>query len=309
MKRSGLGRGLDALLTSTEPGNEAIGVSVSAARAAGVHEVPTGAIQPNPYQPRQAIDPAALEELVASVRVHGLIQPLIVTEADGGYRLIAGERRWRAAQAAGLERVPVVVRTASEKEMLALAIIENVQRADLDAIEAAQAYRKLMDSFSLTQQEVAELVGKSRTAIANTVRLLNLAPEVRTLVAEGHLSEGHGRALLGIDDLEAQRATARRAIAGAWTVRQTEEEVRRMGQRDKPQSRSPDADDTAKGSRGVSRSGSVDPDTAAALRELEGILGTKVELRRQGEVGQLVIHFYSQEELSALYELLASGAK
>jgi ParB family chromosome partitioning protein len=285
--RRGLGRGLDALLTSTE------------GEPPDLREVPTDAIRPNPYQPRHGTDDADLEELAASIRAHGIIQPLVVCpvpEGDG-YQLVAGERRWRAARMAGLDLVPVVVRAANPQEMLALAIVENLQRTDLDPIEAAQAFRRLMDEFALTQREVAELVGRSRTAIANTVRLLGLAEEVQRLVGEGHLSEGHGRALLAIDDPAGQVAMARRAIAGGWTVRRVEAAVRGLDEGVEERG--------AKAHR--ERRPRRDPDTEAAARELEAALGTRVEIRRRGDGGQVVIYFYAEEELAALYDRLAEG--
>lgn len=292
-RRAGLGRGLDALLTSTE----------QEAPAAGVGEIPTEAVQPNPYQPRRSMDEAALAELAESVRRHGLIQPLVVRpNDDGGYTLIAGERRWRAAQAAGLETVPAVVRDASDQEMLALAIIENVQRTDLDPIEAARGYRRLIDDFGLTQQDVAELVGKSRPAIANTLRLLNLSPELQDLVSQGHLSEGHARALLAVDDPSDQLALARAAIANGWTVRRLEAEAQRQRE-----ARSPEPPAAGKTS-GASPARELDPDTAAAVKALEEALGTRVEIRRRGSGGQLVLHFYSEEELAALYDRLTGGS-
>jgi ParB family chromosome partitioning protein len=270
-KRSGLGRGLDALLTSTEHPPD----------AGGMREIPVADVQPNPFQPRRHMDEAALEELTASIRVHGLIQPLVVKPDDsGGYTLIAGERRWRAAQAAGLDHVPAVVRDATDQEMLALAIIENVQRADLDPIEAASGYRQLMDSFALSQSDVANLVGKSRTAIANTVRLLGLSSDVRELVSRGNLNEGHARALLTIEDPGDQLAMAQRAVAGGWTVRRVSRPARRK------------------------RRVPLDPDTASAVKALEAALGTRVDIRRRGAGGLLVLHFYSEEELSALYDRL-----
>jgi ParB family chromosome partitioning protein len=293
--RRGLGRGLDALLANTQPPAE------SAAGGGEVPRVAVDAIRPNPYQPRRAIDAAELEELVASVRVHGLIQPLIVTRDGDGYCLVAGERRWRAAQAAGLTEVPAIVREVGPRDMLALAIIENVQRTDLGPIEAAQAFRQLMDEFKLTQAEVAELVGKSRAAIANTVRLLNLSAPVRQLVAAGKLSEGHARALLGLEDPDVQLAVARRAIAGDWTVRRAEVEVRERAQ---PGGSRPGR----AAAPAAARPAATDPDTAAAARALEGALGTRVEIRRRGPGGQLILHFYSEEELAALYDRLIGGA-
>jgi ParB family chromosome partitioning protein len=257
-----------------------------------MREIPVADVQPNPFQPRRHMDEAALEELTASIRVHGLIQPLVVKPDDsGGYTLIAGERRWRAAQAAGLDHVPAVVRDATDQEMLALAIIENVQRADLDPIEAASGYRQLMDSFALSQSDVANLVGKSRTAIANTVRLLGLSSDVRELVSRGNLNEGHARALLTIEDPGDQLAMAQRAVAGGWTVRRVEAEVRQAAK---------SASRPARRKRRVP----LDPDTASAVKALEAALGTRVDIRRRGAGGLLVLHFYSEEELSALYDRL-----
>jgi ParB family chromosome partitioning protein len=281
MTRRGLGRGLDALLTSTE------------SPPASLDEVPVASIEPNPYQPRHGSEGEELDDLIASVKAHGLIQPLVVKAKDEGYQLIAGERRWRAAQAAGLKTVPVVVRDASPKEMLALAIVENVQRSDLDPMETAEAYRRLMSEFDLSQADVAGLVGRSRVAVANTVRLLNLSEPVQRMVSQGALSEGHGRALLTVADPEAQRALAQRAAKAGWTVRRLEAEARTAG----PGSR-------ARGRR-KDRGAALDPDTAAAVRDLEERLSTKVEILRRGSKGRLVIHFYSDEELSKLYDRLS----
>lgn len=296
-KRSGLGRGLDALLSSTEPG-----VDPAQRSSAPTVEVPIGDIQPNPYQPRKHFDADDLGDLAASIRSHGLIQPLLVMPDGPAWRLIAGERRLRAAQLAGLERVPVVVRSATPQEMLAIAIIENVQRTNLDALEAAQAYRRLMDEFDLTQAEVADLVGKSRTAVANTLRLLGLAADVRALLTDGHLSEGHGRALLGLPSAAAQLSMAKRAIADGWSVRRMEAEVRR--QLESLVAAPSDGSDAPK-----SGTEPADADTLAAARRLEESLGTRVEIRRRGLGGQVVIHFFAEEELAALYERLAGGQR
>jgi ParB family chromosome partitioning protein len=314
-KRAGLGRGLDALLQSspTEPRDRAeSGTGDAESRAAGmpreasVMELPTLAIRPNPYQPRQHFDSEALDELTASIREHGLIQPLLVKREGSEFVLIAGERRWQAAQAAGLQRVPVVVREASDREMLALAIIENVQRADLNPIESAAGYRRLMDEFELTQTEVARLVGKSRTALANTLRLLGLAPDVQQLLSAGHISEGHARALLGIGDAAEQLALAKRIIADAWTVRRTESAVRdRVAILDgKPGAEDVSPANSGAASQPATTAVAPDPDTRAAIVALERALGTRVEIRRRGAGGQLLIYFYSEEELAALYDRL-----
>ncbi len=313
--RRGLGQGLDALLRSTEVEVAVQDPPVSeqtAARAApgplpgGMREMAIDDLRPNPFQPRQSMDSAALGELADSIRVHGLIQPLLVTPDGDGYCLIAGERRWQAARLAGLTHVPVVVRAAEPQEMLDLAIIKNVQRADLGPIEMAEAYRRLIRDFGLTQTEVAHLVGKSRAAITNTLRLLNLPDEVRALVIDGSLSEGHARALLAADSPAQQLGLAHRAIAGGWTVRQMEAEVRHLSQPAPPVA---DAGSTGMPARrtpqaGTSPTREVDPDTAAAIDALQRSLGTRVEIRRHGEGGQLVVHFYSEEELAGLYDRL-----
>ncbi len=282
MTRRGLGRGLDALLEST-------------ASAVGLHEVDVELITANPFQPRHEPDDDSLEELTRSVHAHGLLQPLVVRPEGDGFQLIAGERRWRAAKAAGLKTVPVVVREADPTEMLALALIENVQRSDLNPLETAEAYRRLMDEFDLTQQEVSKLVGKSRAAVANTTRLLALADPVRTLLAERRISEGHARALLAVKDPKLQLSLGRRAAAEGWSVRRLEAAVREA------------TTEAAPMQSGPSRHQQTDPNTAEAVRKLEESLGTKVEIRRRGEAGRLVIHFYSEEELATLYDLLTES--
>ncbi len=289
-KRSGLGRGLDALLNSTTTAGDETPATTPTV------ELPIGDIRPNPYQPRKHFDPTELDELAASIRAHGLIQPLLVMPDGAGWCLIAGERRWRAAQLAGLTRVPVVVRNATPQEMLAIAIIENVQRTNLGALEAGQAYRQLMDEFQLTQAEVADLVGKSRTAVTNTLRLLGLDADVQALLAEGHISEGHARALLGLPDGPSQLAMAKRVVADGWSVRRTEAEVRRLAA-------SLDALGDA-GAVAPTSSGGLDADTLSAVRNLEASLGTRVEIRRRGNGGQVVIHYFAEEELAALYARL-----
>lgn len=281
MKRRGLGRGLDALLASTE------------GSGGSWMEVPIDAIRPNPFQPRHEVNDAELSDLAASIGVHGLIQPLIVRADGEQYELIAGERRWRAAKLAGLATVPVIVREADRREMLALALVENLQRSDLSPIEAAEAYRRLMSEFELTQEDVAGLVGKSRAAVANTMRLLSLAPEVQQLIASGQLSEGHGRALAGVRSASDQIELCQRAVAGGWTVRELEREIQRHSE---AQGLSP--------GRRRERGSRVRDETAAAF---EQALGTRVEIRRRKRGGQLIIHFYSDEELAGLYDRLAGN--
>ncbi len=227
----GLGRGLGALIPPSSAAQPE-GTSEGVAAVAGVLEVPVTDILPNPHQPRTTMEPASLAELTASIREHGVIQPLIVTRSRptdrAPYQLIAGERRWRAAQMAGLSVVPVLLKEATPQQSLELALVENIQRADLNPLEEAEAFQALMADFGLSQQEVANQVGKSRVAVANTVRLLRLPDRVKALLAQGTLSEGHARALLSLEDDEQIVRAAEQVVARELTVRQTEELARRL---------------------------------------------------------------------------------
>jgi len=282
--RRGLGRGLGALI----PGGEA---------GPGLLEVDTQDIVPNPRQPRSRMDPDSLLELADSIREHGLIQPLIVArvESEGDspdqatsprYQLIAGERRWQAAQMAGLEQVPVVVKEVTPQETLELALVENIQRADLNPLEEASAYRQLVDEFGLTQEKVAARVGRSRSSVANSLRLLGLPDEIKAPLAEGKISEGHARAILGLAALELQLLVLKAVFQRSLSVRQTEELVRRLSAQ-KPEKK---------------QSKVSPPETSALETAFRSALGTKVNLVRSRKGGRLVIHFYSEEELQHLYD-------
>lgn len=278
-KRKALGRGLSSLIPDSDQSDDAQGGLVTVALAA---------ISPNPQQPRSKLDQDSLEELAASIREHGLIQPLIVTEtANGRYTLIAGERRWRAATLAGMTELPVVVKEASPQEMLELAIIENVQRDDLNAIEEAVAYQQLIDEFGMTQEDVAKRVGKSRPTVANLLRLLKLAPEIQAAVVEGRISGAHARALLPLPTPESQKAVMKTIIKNDLSVRQVEALVKKMltGPEPKP----------AKKVR-------ISPEMAALAGEISQSLGTKVDIQQGAKGGKVVIHYYSDEELQAIYE-------
>lgn len=280
--RKGLGKGLGALIPTAED---------NAAAAQGVAEVPLASITPNPRQPRSTIRDQDLVELAASIEEHGIIQPLIVSRAPDGYQLIAGERRWRSARLAGLTTVPVIVKEAAPSEMLELALVENIQRADLNALEEAIAYRQLIEEFGLTQEQAARRVGKSRAAVANTLRLLKAARPVQEALLAGRISEGHARALLGLEREEAQEAALKTVLKQGLNVRQAEELVRRLlgqGEKQRPVP-------------------VVSPETRALESRFRETLGTKVNLRRSGEGGRIVIHFYSDEELNALYERIVEG--
>ncbi len=275
-KKGGLGKGLGALLPDTEVG-------------AGLSEAPIGAITPNPRQPRSHIDESALRELAESIREHGMIQPLIVTRlADGRYGLIAGERRWRAAQLIGLPSVPVIVKDAAPQQTLELALIENVQRADLSPLEEAQAYRQLIDEFGLTQEQVAQRVAKSRVAVANTLRLLKLPESIQKRLADASLSEGHARALLMLDDTTHMQRLVSQIVSGGLSVRQVEELVRRLNAGKPPARKRKSAD-------------GAPANTRALEDRMRRALGTKVNLYRTSRGGKVVIHFYSEDELDAIY--------
>ncbi len=277
----GLGRGLDALIP-TGPGDS------------GVLELPLDRIERSPTQPRAEFDEALLGELAASIAVHGVIQPIIVRNlADGGYQLIAGERRLRAARIAGLETIPAVVREGADgTDSLELALIENLQRADLNPIETALAYRDLIDRFGLTHEAVARQVGKSRVAVSNSLRLLDLAPETRQAISEGRISEGHGRALAAISIPELQRAALGVVLERQLSVRQTEELVRRK--RDEVP--------------GTAEKRPLTHDLQDLEAQLRGVLATKVGIVRTRRGGRLVIDFYSDEELDRLYSIITRGA-
>jgi len=276
--RRALGRGLDALIPATES-------------KAGAAEIPIALVSPNPHQPRQSISEDSLAELVASIREHGVIQPLVVTQIGDEYQLIAGERRWRAAQLAGLTTVPAIVKETTPQQMLELALVENVQRADLNALEEAGAYRQLMDEFGLTQEEVAERVGKSRTAVANTVRLLRLPDDIQEALAAERISEGHARAILALPTARLQRQVVAVIEERGLNVRQTEALVRHM--QAEPQVPVPKAE--------------LSPQDQDAVDKFQARLGTRVNLVRGKKGGRVVIHFYSEEELQAIYEAIVGA--
>jgi ParB family chromosome partitioning protein len=285
--KRGLGKGLAALIPTEL-------AELAEVAAASVREVHVDAIAPNPRQPRQKQDPAALQELADSIREHGLIQPLIVTAASSdqqvvgvSYQLIAGERRWVAARLAGLTAVPVIVKEATPQQMLEMALVENVQRADLNPLEEAAAYRQLIDEFGLTQEEVAARVGKSRVAVANVVRLLRLPDEVKAALLEGQISEGHARALLSAETPETMIQLLKVVLRQGLNVRQTEELVRRGTDVARAQPPTPPS-----------------PDTTALEDRFRQALGTRVRLLRSKKGGRLVIHFYSEEELQAIYDAI-----
>jgi len=277
-----LGRGLAALIPQ------------AVASTPGPVEISIVDIERNPFQPRTAFEDDALAELAASIAAHGVLQPILVTETVDGYRLVAGERRLRAAQMAGLERIPVVIRQADERDQLELALVENLQRADLNAMETARAYRQLRDQFALTNEEIADQVGKARPTIANTLRLLDLEPEVQEAIEAGRIGEGHGRAMLGLP-ASGQRQLLALTVARGLAVRQVEELARRL--RDGAPANPARATTTRQADAEIER---VEDDLRRAL-------GTKVRLARRRRGGRIIIEWYSNEELERLYERLTGG--
>jgi ParB family transcriptional regulator, chromosome partitioning protein len=278
-RTQGLGRGLAALIPQRPP------------TATGSIEIPLERIRENPRQPRLRMDDEALAALAESIRQHGVIQPILVTETIDGYTLVAGERRVRAARIAGLDRIPAIVRQLADRQQLELALVENLQREDLDPMEAARAYRQLMDEFSFTQDDLATRVGRARSTVANTLRLLDLHPAVQDAVAASLITEGHARALGGLPT-EAQAPAVTTVIADDLSVRQTEELVRRV--------REPRADR-------VATQAAPDPDVERVEEDLRRSLGTKVRLTRTRRGGRIVIEYFGDEELARLYQRLVGG--
>ncbi|HEY7524638.1 MAG TPA: ParB/RepB/Spo0J family partition protein [Candidatus Limnocylindrales bacterium] len=280
-RSAGLGRGIAALIPQRP------------AAEAGATEVALDRIRPNPHQPRRRFDEATLLGLAASIREHGVIQPVVVTEVLDGYQVVAGERRLRAARLAGLDRVPVLVRQLADREQLELALVENVQREDLDPIEEAHAFRQLIDEFGLSQERVAERVGRARSTVANTLRLLDLHSAVQTAVADGRITEGHARALGGLEP-EAQARVVPTVVERELSVRDTEELVRRLRTPREP---------------AVTGQRSTDPDLDRLEEDLRRALGTKVRLARSRRGGRIVIEYSREEELTRLYERLVGDAR
>ena len=279
-KKRGLGRGLESL------------IPVMASTDDSIAEVPLASIKPNPRQPRTHFDAAELEELAASIREHGVLQPVVLTRAlDGeGYYLIAGQRRWQAAKLAGRTKIAAVVRTApDDRGLLELALIENVQRSNLNALETAAAYQTLADDFGLSHEEIAKRVGKRRTTVSNTLRLMRLAAPLQAALTRGIISEGHARALLGLPEADAQSAALATIVKRELSVRQTEELVRKLQGEKQP----------------AKRRTKQSPSVAELENRVRDKLGTKVALRRgrKGK-GSLIIYFYSDEELEALIKHL-----
>ncbi len=297
-----LGRGLDFLISKTtapaEPESPAEGgvEPVSAAPAAvGPQLVPLESISPNPFQPRREFAPEALADLEASIREHGILQPVVLRPVEDGFQLVAGERRWRASRSAGLEEVPAVVREVSDEDMLALALVENIQRENLNPIETAKAYRDMMARASLTQEEVAQLVGKGRATVANTVRLLDLPDDLQDLVSRGTLSAGHARSLLSTEDEAAMRALAARILEEGLPVREAERLAKVIGEEEEDEVRQRPAQE---------RSSHLDE----LEDQLRTSMGTRVAIQPgRGKKGKIVLYYATLEDFDRIYEILTGG--
>jgi len=312
MPRNALGRGLGALIREAEPQTPASPAPANSAAPSASHPAGAGGsaaataptftpmpagplqididlIEPSPYQPRTRFREEALDELARSIQASGIIQPIVLRPVGNRYQLIAGERRWRAAQRAGLKKVSSIVRQVPDELALEMTLVENIQREDLNAIEAARAFERLMDEFQLTQESVAERTGKDRATVANAVRLLKLEDTIQDWIEEGKLTAGHGRALLGVAEPALRMRYAKRAARGGLTVRQIE----RLGSR------------RARSARAATEA-VVDPNIREALDELQRHLGTKVHLREKTRIrpGQLVLEFYDQAQLMGIYDRL-----
>jgi ParB family chromosome partitioning protein len=279
-RHSGLGRGLSSLIPQRS-------------QHAPITEIPIERIRPNPRQPRQRMDPAELDSLASSIREHGVLQPILVTETLDGYQLVAGERRFRASQQAGLERIPAVIRQLADRDQLELALVENLQREDLGPMEEAHAYQALSSEFAMTHDQIAQRVGRAKSTITNTIRLLDLDTSVQQALLDGRLSAGHARAIGGLPT-EQQARVVSSVVDQEFSVRQTEELVRRL--------RVPRAATAPATSRRT-----LDPDLERVEDELRRHLGTKVTLARSRKGGRIIIEFYSDEELGQLYDRLIGG--
>jgi ParB family chromosome partitioning protein len=295
MTRQALGRGLSALVPDQTAAQMAA-AQTAAAQGETLREIDIDLIKPNPEQPRSRFTEAALEELAQSIRENGIIQPVVVRRAGTGYELIAGERRWRAAQRAGLRKIPAAVREVSDDKTLEWALIENIQRQELNPIEEARAYKKLIETFELTQERLAERVGKDRVLIANHLRLLKLPADIQTLVEEGKISAGHARAILSIVEIAEQRRLAREIMERALSVRETERIAKRVN---------------GINGRSASKPAKSEPDAnvKAAEVKLRRRLATQVQIIPDGKGtgGKIEIEYYSNNDLHRIYELLMQG--
>lgn len=281
MNKKGLGRGLGALISAAETDNDEI--------STGVMELKLNEIEPNTDQPRKNFDDEKLEQLSESIKKHGVVQPIIVKREGDTYRIVAGERRWRAARIAGLSKVPVVIKDLSNKQVMEIALIENIQREDLNPIEEAEAYEKLLNEYNMTQEDLSHSIGKSRSAIANTIRLLALTDKLKDYLINGEISSGHARALLSVSDKELQEKICGEVIDKKLNVRDTENLVKKYLNGGTKQKKKKNSEEFQK-----------------IEENLQGIFGTKVKLISNNNKGKIMIEYYSNEELDRIIELVSN---
>lgn len=292
-KRTGLGKGLSALLEDSAPEHSAVDTFSETAAVGRIYEIPLEQIEVNPFQPRTEFDRAALEELAESIRAQGIIQPITVRQlAPGSYQLISGERRLKASKMAGLTRIPAYVRTANDRQMLEMALIENIQREDLNAIEIALSYQRLITECNLKQEELGERVGKNRSTVTNYLRLLKLPPDIQAGLRDRKLTMGHARALINIENAEVQLAVFKKIIEEEWSVRRTEDAVRALLTKPEKLQKSPNKS-------------AAHPEIVQLQNRLSVRYGTRVQISRNQEgKGEIRIPFFSDEDLNRILELL-----
>lgn len=294
-KRSGLGQGLGALIPNASVTVSEV-TTTEKLQTGGVMEIKVSDIEPGEGQPRKNFDKEKIEALAESIKEHGLIQPIIVSKAEKGYRIIAGERRWRAARVAGLKTIPAIEKDATPREIMELALIENIQREDLNPIEEAEAYQRLMTEYSITQEKLSKIVSKSRPAIANSLRLLNCDKPIRNLLIEGSLTSGHARAILGLPDEKDRLECAAIVVEKKYSVRETELLVKKLlykKEKEAQQEKEPDQSELFRAE-----------DIKAVQNKLKSSLGTKVKLEDKGGKGKIVIEYFSADERERLIDFL-----
>ena len=295
-QRKALGKGLNALLSSRTqaPGVPAAPVEEAKAPEA-MESIAIEDIEPNPLQPRRVFEPEKLAELAKSIQANGIVQPLVVRKHGHRYQLVAGERRWRAAKLAGLDRVPIVIREIPDDRLLEITLIENIQREDLNPMETAVAFDRLGRELNLNAEEVGQRTGKDRSTVLNFTRLLQLPPDIQQLLAERRLTHGHGRALLTLTNADLQRSVAERAAANGWSVRETERVTQRMLTSREPKEVTEET---------------MDPNVKAALVEMQHVLGTRVRIvERPRKGGRIEIEYFSDEDLQRIYEVIVEGKR
>ncbi|NLC68622.1 MAG: ParB/RepB/Spo0J family partition protein [Clostridiaceae bacterium] len=281
-----LGRGLEALISAEEMLEE------------GISEIRINDVEPNLNQPRKVFDDEKIAELAKSIKKHGVVQPIIVKKEDTGYKIVAGERRWRAAKIAGLTTIPAVVKDLNSREMIEVTLIENLQREDLNPIEEAEAYERLIKEYRMTQEEISEIVGKSRPTIANSLRLLNLDEKVKESIVKGEVTSGHARALLALEKKENQRKVLDEIKEKNYNVRETEKLIKRINREEILEK---------KESENKERDNKKEIEIKALEEKLQGILGTRVKLIHGKKAGKIIIEYYSEEDLERILDIMRNG--